>query len=474
MAAADALVGSSLEGVIRSFKHPWGWIAGADIDGDIFAHKDDLKSGTMKEGAKVKFVLGVDEKTGKPRALEMAVGGMAKPGTVAPSSVAPKKKGGEKKRLSDEVLEGTIAKWVDNWGWISCPGASDQNIFGHSDDVIAGGVFFGGEIVTFTLGVDNKGRERALDIQLVSGGAKTKGGKGGGKGGGGRSGGRVQGQVKSWKDHWGWIYSSSVDGDVFAHKEDMADGMPPPAVGASVSFVLGSDDQGRRRAKQIRTGPGGARKNGANAPMVMRGTAGPKGRQAVASFQPAASAEAFLGLRLEGEFTKWKSPWGWISCVRFQQNLFAHEEDLVRGTPAVGSPASFLVGMDENGRLRALEIQCKGPGQGQKRKAPLSAAAAPVFAAGNKKAKTNTGKKSTTDFSALEGVALDGKVKSWKDKWGWISSDHYSGGDLFAHQEDLTDGDALVQGQQVTFIVGKDDQGRWRAREIAPFDPAFE
>jgi len=66
---------------------------------------------------------------------------------------------------------------------------------------------------------------------------------------------------------------------------------------------------------------------------------------------------------------------------------------------------------------------------------------------------------------AFIGQVLEGTVLQWKDFWGWISCPLF-GGDLFAHKDDLKNGQAPPPGTRVTFTPGTDNKGRMRALMI--------
>merc|ERR1712039_673876 len=60
-----------------------------------------------------------------------------------------------------------------------------------------------------------------------------------------------EGQVRTWKEPWGFITSHLFQGDLFAHKEQVADRQDLEA-GQAVSFFIGRDEKsGRWRAQQI-------------------------------------------------------------------------------------------------------------------------------------------------------------------------------------------------------------------------------
>jgi len=336
--------------------------------------------------------------------------------------------------------------------------------------------------ITFQLGTDSKGRRRAKHIAVR--------GWSGSPGAGGLAAipiqvptqeGLLSGVVTSWKDQWGWVSCPQVgDKDVFAHQEDL-----PPGVcvqpGMAITFQLGTDAKGRRRAKHIavcgwngNAGAGGTPAisrlpMAASAPWgalggVVQGLApGPNQVRAVTSAVPMMQGPArhnvmkrqqalpgpaeFMGQQVNGVVASWKDPWGWVSNPSFAGDVFAHMEDVVDGMQlAVGASVIFTVGIDNKGRVRAKQIQA---GNG------------PVDGVGG-------AKKRKTEFENLDGRALEGEVISWKSPWGWIRVPDITG-DIFAHKQDVITGEELAVGQMVSFVVGHDSKThRWRAMCISP------
>merc|ERR1712216_577405 len=126
----------------------------------------------------------------------------------------------------------------------------------------------------------------------------------------------------------------------------------------------------------------------------------------------------------------WKGAWGWVNSSRFGGvgELFAHQDDVMGHALKQGDKVQFTVGLDNKGRMRALEIgAAKGnvPAKGIKRKV----------------------EKDTTAFGEYLGAALEGEVVSFRPPWGWIRSETFSGGDIFAHVDDLLGGGVLTAGQ---------------------------
>jgi cold shock CspA family protein len=286
----------------------------------------------------------------------------------------------------------------------------------------------------------------------------------------------VRGTVVSWRDTWGWIQCPELgEGDVFAHVEDLSAGVLPTP-GMMVSFQLGEDNKGRRRAKRIQAAGGRS--------TVHRHT----GRVA-AQFQPLAAPApqpvaapgpaSFVGQRLTGQVTSWKDLWGWVSSEYFSGgDLFAHSEDVKTGTSLQpGSLVSFIVGTDNKGRLRALQIQPHGVPRAPalQRQAPkvmgsiMPSAPAKRSFFGAKVEKSAA----SSEWDSLMGSQIDGVVLSWRSQWGWFKSEGCSA-DIFAHVEESVSGEEPEVGKAVSFIVGRDQKsGKPRAKQWTILDSAF-
>lgn len=460
MEGMEAFLGQRHEGILSSWKSPWGWVSCPKLGCDLFVHTEDLVSGALAKGATLSFEVGIDPKSGKHRALQIeAHGAPGDSGAFADAAEGGCCGGKGLGALTGPRVEGVVSNWKEPWGWFSCA-TEEKDIFAHREDVIGGDPYVpleAGQVVTFVVGTDAKsGRRRALQIDMP---VKEE---------------RLHGMVTSWKDQWGWITCTQIqDGDVFAHKEDLCGGAYIEA-GMHVSFELGIDSKGRRRARKIGTA-GGFKGGGKFCSMIsgnagiMNGKASYKGCM-MPMFKGAGgwkggppSPAAFVGQQLNGIVASWKDQWGWVSSPLFAGDIFAHAEDLQFGMlPTVGEHVVFTVGYDSKGRVRALHIHVGGwPGFGSEAPKPFK-----------KRKKVGSTGDDGKSFEGLEGHSFEGEVASWKSPWGWIKCSGYDG-DLFAHKEDIETGEELSVGQAVSFTVGRDEKsGRWRARQITVMGPA--
>jgi len=445
--------GQRFEGTVTSWKPPWGWVTSPGVEGDVFVHQDDVSAGSVEIGVNVTFEVGTHAKTGKPRAINIEV--------LGSHAVA----GGDGMRV-----QGVVKSFKPPWGWVSKP-TGDGDVFAHLDDVVDGKELQEGQRVSYVMGLDEKtGRPRALRIEAVGPWRSSDGPTVGT--------GRSAGIVTNWREKWGWITGLDAEGDVFAHEDDVLNGAIPH-LGAEVTFVIGNDKQGRRRAKQIvvnRGGQGGSTGGGIKPAQAALPQPGPKKQTTTPTFAPKGKGSGgfttggkgkdkgkgkavtngpadFFGMSMEGHVTVWKDKWGWVSNPNFQgSDIFAHIDDVLDGSPpAVGTHVKFVVGCDAKGRVRALAIR------------PATApAAAGAAATKGKKRKAPVDK----GFEAAEGEVLEGTVASWKTTWGWVRTEGFSG-DVFAHRDDVVDASEPQVGQTVQYTVGRDEKsGRWRALGI--------
>merc|ERR1712107_20910 len=151
----------------------------------------------------------------------------------------------------------------------------------------------------------------------------------------------------------GWIQCPQIaGGDIFAHSSDVVPGSTI-VVGMPVTFTLGTDMKGRRRANRISAdmsgcyggcigfGSGGGKafsgKCGNGIPFM--GFAGKCGGvqdfggkgilKGGSNMKAGADLSAYHGQRLEGQVTSWREQWGWIASPSFagDAEIFAHFED---------------------------------------------------------------------------------------------------------------------------------------------------
>merc|ERR1719361_317301 len=163
MAALEPFVGQRLEGTVSSFKANWGWVSCPEIGADLFAHEEDLVLGALCKGAQVSFEVGVDVRSGKPRARQIEVhsAGAAAPSLVHGPAEALNGLGAAAEAAAEPSgprTEGVVTSWKEAWGWVSCA-LEEKDVFAHREDIVGGdphAPLEAGVPLTFELGVDPK------------------------------------------------------------------------------------------------------------------------------------------------------------------------------------------------------------------------------------------------------------------------------------------------------------------------------
>ena len=164
----------------------FGFIKPADGGDDLFCHTSSITDGeALEEGSTVEYETGVDDRSGKNRAVNVT-GGCAKP--MAPGEAAPSDPGGTK---GSGKNVGTVKRWNNDrgFGFIG-PDAGGDDIFCHANNITDGNALAQGTKVTYDESIDDRSGKNRADN--VAGGCtmdRDQGGGGGYGGGGGRGGG---------------------------------------------------------------------------------------------------------------------------------------------------------------------------------------------------------------------------------------------------------------------------------------------
>jgi len=165
-----------------------------------------------------------------------------------------------------------------------------------------------------------------------------------------------------------------------------------------------------------------------------------------------------LNGRITGSVTEWKGKYGWLASdapishpeARLKAGkIYFSQEEVLEVISGVGAHVSFYVYADGNG-LGALKV-VPADSPTAKKKAVKRAAAKP-------KAKATPGRKRVSEDQ------LQGKVKSWRGGFGFLTPsspvDHpLFTGSLFLHGNDVSDPSKLKEGVAVTFYLYSDPQG---------------
>eukprot|EP00928_Gymnodinium_smaydae_P097685 TRINITY_DN8908_c0_g1_i1.p1 TRINITY_DN8908_c0_g1~~TRINITY_DN8908_c0_g1_i1.p1 ORF type:complete len:559 (+),score=93.42 TRINITY_DN8908_c0_g1_i1:205-1881(+) len=283
------------------------------------------------------------------------------------------------------------------------------------------------------------------------------------------------GTIRSWKEKWGFIVSpENFEGDLFCHLENLdpasvaalssgPGGLEQALNGATVWFKPDVGKGSRICATNVFVNleqPHGSwEERSARSPRVA--SPAPPGAR-----QPARAApllpEQYAGQRLLGTVRSWKEKWGFVVCPEvFEGDLFCHSESLQPGQRcedlSSGMQVEFELTVDAKGRRCASDVRlifdaAAGFNVQADGGAHQAADASEAYALPEK-------------FQCLAGMRLEGTVRSWKDKWGFIVSDSFKG-DLFAHMSYVDPGSSLYEGARVNFEVGVGQKGRPTATHV--------
>uniref|UniRef100_A0A7S1WNC9 CSD domain-containing protein n=1 Tax=Alexandrium catenella TaxID=2925 RepID=A0A7S1WNC9_ALECA len=153
---------------------------------------------------------------------------------------------------------------------------------------------------------------------------------------------------------------------------------------------------------------------------------------------------SLVGQRLRGKVRSWKEHWGFLVSPKFEGDIFVHRQNLrFEGEPMVGKPVSFTVTVDDRNRVTATEVT-----------EPTAGA---------------------EDFEGA--MTLTGRIRSWKNEWGFIVAPEHFEGDLFCHKEhvnlDVPEGEMarVVVERAVSFEVMTDSKGRTHAAKVNLLEP---
>jgi len=449
-----------MRGEVRSWKGDWGFvICPSKFDGDLFAHKANWKCASEPTaGQVISFTVAQDTK-GRCTAHEM----------TEPES-APEDLIGQGR------ASGVVRSWRDSWGFVVAPGYFEGDLFlpkaelpqevrqapSHvlEKELIA-------KEVTFEVRVDNKGRPCAgkvefTDLSLDGYASDASAGHsetaahdlgqtqpsvqslslsstpedGGGE--------RLQGRLRKWRDPWGFVVCPGrFDGDLFAHKQNFVTPPPPGCDGGlEVEFELSQDSKGRPQAVNIVVQYNGeVPSTHYTAPTQVVEAMQPQDEQAS---QPANIPPEAMGQQLVGTVRKWRDQWGFlISPGNFEGDIFVHSACLPEGAWSLtpGANVFFEVGTDTKGRTIARNISAAH---------------------------------TIEDWLGTR-ARIGGRVRSWRDQWGFIISPTNFSGDIFCHKAALPPQlvGAVAHGLDVTFVVDRDNKGRCIAIEVQarPPDP---
>merc|ERR1712137_468271 len=418
-------------------------IVSPKFEGDLFVHRQNVLLSTEPvAGKRVSFLVSVDER-GRCTAIN-----------VTESVPMPED------YVGHGSLTGHIRSWRNEWGFIVAPDFFEGDIFCHQDNIqcesemrTAGYLeqFAVRSAVTFEVSLDRKGRACAEKVVLSKANrsvsmlepvegrtnqtlATLQIGPSQNEVGmiSSNSDEVLTGTLRSWRNQWGFIICPDrFDGDLFIHKDNILQGIPVPSlVGHPVQFQIGQDSRGRPHASQARL------LGQPEVPPQITAVTAPT-KESSSTTQTMKFTQV-LGKEITGTVRSWKQDWGFIiSPEHFEGDLFVHKENLSNGleylTPNVR--VGFQVGIDSQGRPTALTCKCLCEAK---------------------------------DWCG-SGIMLTGRLRSWRDPWGFIISPGSFNGDLFFRKENFSPAfllDQFCAGMEVAFRIELDRQGRCTATGV--------
>lgn len=506
-----------LRGTFRSWKEPWGFIISpGSFQGDLFGHRDEFVTAAPQgdlTGQAVEFEREVDSKgrhhaarisllgaNGQPMAPSLAgvAPAMATPSgaglALSPSGPSSAKgKGRKPTQVSNGLggkgpvtaailaghlspagaayaaeslglppaagsgkggvranaqqmatlvgtrMRGEIRTWKKEWGFIICPAKFNGDLFCHRENLQFSDDPAPGKEVSFTVSIDQKGRCAAADVSEPTASPEDFIGQG-----------AVVGQIRSWKKEWGFVTSPSFEGDLFCHTDSFETPIENEAleemIGAAVNFEVTTDKRARPRATKV---------NIVGAPVPGKGLR-------TQGLTTEKTQEIYESEPMVGMIRSWRDPWGFIVCPeKFEGDLFVHRDSFTDVVPPeqdlAGAQVQFRRGEGKRGRPHAEDVRILGdlPEHG----------AVPGLngdVIGSAEASQHTAK-----FSRVMGQRIEGKVRSWKNEWGFVVAPEHFEGDLFVHRDNLPEGgESLAVGARVSFEVAVDPKGRATASAV--------
>jgi len=408
-AAQQAPAGTRYKGWVRSFTGSWGFVNSDAFPGDLFVGlRSNPHLATLAAGDKVEFEIKCNG-SGKNEAVAvqpeqqllstastLLTGVRPMPPMAAAPAAAPAARTGPAERaqvphLVGQTINGRIKSFRDNWGFVN----SDffvGDLFIHLRSNADLGPVGPGDPIQFEVAEDptsSSGEYHAVGAVLMKDDVHNLVGA------------TVRGWVKSFKDSWGLLNSNRFDGDVFVGvRANPQIGMNGLQQGKCVEFQIARDEKSSNGIQAVQVKQLGETVQQplltptltATAPL----TALPRTDPVVGFAAPKPGPESFVGLRAGGVVRSFREGWGFVVSDDFDGDLFLHQgSNPGLGALNAGDPISFEISLGSSGKCHATKVQ-----------------AVP------------------TELKDLVGRQCSGRVRSFHDTWGFVTSHKYPG-DLF-------------------------------------------
>merc|ERR1719219_3295684 len=113
----ELLVGSRVEGVIRSFKDDWGFIISPSFQGDLFVHKGSNPNlGSFRAGDTISFDIS-QSSNGKCQAINVQAGVTAAGGNALLGGAGGTTRSSSLAALEGQRVTGQVRSFDGNWGF---------------------------------------------------------------------------------------------------------------------------------------------------------------------------------------------------------------------------------------------------------------------------------------------------------------------------------------------------------------------
>eukprot|EP00927_Polykrikos_kofoidii_P022026 TRINITY_DN20678_c0_g1_i1.p1 TRINITY_DN20678_c0_g1~~TRINITY_DN20678_c0_g1_i1.p1 ORF type:complete len:589 (-),score=100.05 TRINITY_DN20678_c0_g1_i1:172-1938(-) len=234
---------------------------------------------------------------------------------------------------------------------------------------------------------------------------------------------RIKGWVRSFRDTWGFVNSDSFPGDVF--------------VGIKSNPHLESLSEQDIVEFEIKIGSNG-KKEAVNVVVVSGQQQGGCGFFSNGEVPGEIPGDENLGgaVRYAGWVRSFKDTWGFIRSDTFAGDLFVGLKQNPRiQSLVVDDQVTFEIKTDATGKAQAVNVELANQ---------------PSFIA-----PANNGPAVRAQVGHLIGTQCTGKLKSFKDGWGFVNSDMF-GGDLFLHTRTNPSLGEVHAGDTIQFEVAED------------------
>jgi len=345
-----------LAGTVKSFRHGWGLIMSASLEGRLFfgeRHNPRCREGLLLPGDEVTFEIAQNPANGRDMAVNV--------------QVAVK----DQSELLGQRVGGLVKSFQDGWGFATSPRFQGTVLLGRKHVMAAGIALQVGEQVEFVVSTSPNGKYEATGISKAGMGAMPMAppprfaltNNGGAARDRSRSAGQGQyhGQVKTFRDGWGFLFSDQLPGDIYVKMRDSPSLGEPLQQGETVSFdLVYRNDQTEKN-------------NGATAVNVQRlgGHGGPAAAQRQTQWQGrpmAAPSTGAVSTQHTGTLVEFKPPpesWGWLESPSCPSQVFfgLRDNPQLQAMPKVGDSMVFELGAGPKGRSKAINVATSMVGQ---------------------------------------------------------------------------------------------------------------